>query len=85
MRIRYIIIGASITLVIGITTTVLSFETIPPSEPPENLPKGMTPITPIVGKTSTPLGIYLIFASILVLIGTGIYSLVNFLKRRMRR
>ena len=84
MRIRYIIIGASITLVIGIITTVLSFETIP-SEPPENLPKGMTPITPIVGKTSTPLGIYLIFASILVLIGTGIYSLVNFLKRRMRR
>ena len=84
MKTRYIAIGAVISLLIGIAITMLSFETIP-SEPPENLPKGMTPITPEVGKTSTPAGPYLIYASILVLIGTGIYSLVSFLKRRIRK
>lgn len=83
MKTRYISIGAAATLVLGIVITILSFETFP-SEPPENLPKGMTPITPEVGKTSTPAGPYMIFASIIVLIGTGIYSLVNFLKRRRK-
>ena len=84
MKIRYIAIGAVILLGLGIIITILSFETIP-SEPPENLPKGMTPITPEVGKTSTPAGPYMIVASILVLIGSGIYSLVGFLKRRIRK
>ena len=84
MKIRYITIGAAIFLVLGITITILSFETFS-SEPIENLPEGMTPITPEVGKTSTPAGPYLTFASILVLIGTGIYSLIVFLKRRIRK
>lgn len=81
MKIRYIATGAAISLVLGIVITILSFETIP-SEPPKNLPDGMTPITPEVGKTSTPVGPYMIFASILVLIGTGVYSLIGFLKAR---
>ena len=84
MKSRYIVIGTIISLLIGIAITILSFETIP-SEPPENLPEGVIPITPVVGKTSTPVGPYLIYASILVLIGTGIYSLVGFLKRRIRK
>jgi len=45
----------------------------------------MIPIIPEVGKTSTPVGNYVIIASILVLIGTGIYSLIGFLKRRIRK
>ena len=81
MKIRYIAIGTVVTLVLGIIITLLSFETIE-SEPPENLPEGMTPITPEVGKTSTPLGPYMIFASIIVLFGTGIYSLVGFMRRK---
>lgn len=76
MKTRYITIGATISLVLGITITMLSFETFP-SESPENLPEGMTPIAPEVGKTSTPVGPYLTFASIIVLIGTGIYSLID--------
>jgi len=84
MKTRYIIIGAVIFLLIGIAITILSFETIS-SEPPENLPEGMTPITPVVGKTTTPVGNYMIIASILVLVGTGIYSLVGFLIRRIRK
>ncbi|AFS82586.1 hypothetical protein [Candidatus Nitrosopumilus sediminis] len=79
MKTRYIAIGATIFLLMGITITILSFETIP-SEPPKNLPKGMIPITPEVGKTSIPTGPYIIYASIFVLIGTGIYSLSGFLK-----
>ena len=81
MKTRFIAIGAVLSLLLGITITILSIETIP-SAPPENLPEGMVPITPEVGRTTTPLGNYLIIASILVLIGTGIYSLVCFLKRR---
>ncbi|MCE2506686.1 MAG: hypothetical protein J4F36_09545 [Nitrosopumilaceae archaeon] len=84
MKTRYIAIGAAISLVLGIAITILSFETFP-SEPPENLPEGMTPITPEVGKTSTPVGPYLTFASVLVLIGTGIYSLIGLLKRKIRK
>ena len=68
----------------GIVITVFSFETIP-SEPPEDLPEGMVPITPEVERTTTPVGNYMIITSILVLIGTGIYSLVGFLKRRVRK
>jgi len=45
----------------------------------------MTPITPVVGKTTTPVGNYMIIVSILVLIGTGLYSLVGFLKRKIRK
>ncbi|MCV0409623.1 hypothetical protein [Nitrosopumilus sp.] len=84
MKTRYIAIGAAISLVLGIAITIQSFETIP-SEYPENLPEGMTPITPEVGKTSTPVGNYMIITSILVLIGTGIYFLMGFLKRRIRK
>lgn len=84
MKTRYVAIGATIFLLIGTTITILSFETIP-SEPPENLPKGMVPITPEVGKTSTPAGPIIIYGSILVLIGTGIYSLIGFLKRRNKK
>ena len=84
MKTRYIAIGAAISLVLGIAITILSLETFP-SEPPENLPEGMTPITPEVGKTSTPVGPYLTFASVLVLIGTGIYSLIGLLKRKIRK
>lgn len=84
MKTKYISIGAAIFLLIGITITILSFETIP-SDPPENLPEGMVPITPEVGKTSTPVGPYLSFASVLILIGTGIYSLIGFLKWRIRK
>ena len=75
---------AVISLLTGIVITILSFETIP-SEPLDNLPEDMTPITPVVGKTTTPVGIYLVIASVFVLIGTGIYSLIGFLKRRKRR
>ena len=81
MKIRYIAIGAVISLLLGISISILSIETFP-SEPPQNLPKGMVPITPEVGKTSTPIGIYMIIVSVLVLIGTGIYSLIDFQKRR---
>jgi len=81
MKTRYILIGAAISILIGVAITMLSFETIT-SEPPENLPEGMIPITPVVGKTTTPVGIYMIIASILVLMGTGMYSLVGFLKRK---
>lgn len=84
MKTRFIIIGAAIFLVLGVAITMFSFETIP-YEPPENLPSGMTSITPEIGKTSTPVGNYVTIASILVLIGTGIYFLVCFLKRRIRK
>ncbi|KAF6245443.1 hypothetical protein [Nitrosopumilus sp. b2] len=82
MKTRYITIIAVIFLVLGVAITILSFETIT-SEPPKNLPEGMTPITPEVGKTSTPVGNYMIIGSIMVLIGTGIYSLIGFLKVRI--
>ena len=82
MKTRYIAIGTTISLLFGVLITILSFETIP-SEPPENLPEGMTPITPEVGKTTTPIGNYIIVASIVVLVGTGIYSLIGFLKRKI--
>ena len=81
MKTTNIAIGALISLLLGIAITILSFETFS-SEPTENLPEGMVPITPEVGKTSTPVGPYLIYASVLALIGTGIYSLVGFMKRR---
>ena len=68
----------------GIAITILSFKIIP-SEPPENLPEGMVPITPEVGKTITPVGNYMIITSILVLLGTGIYSLIGFQKRKIGR
>jgi len=82
MKTRYIAIGATIFLLIGIVITILSFEIIP-SEPPENLPEGMIPITPEVWKTTTPMGNYMIITSIIVLLGTGIYSLISFQKRRI--
>lgn len=44
----------------------------------------MTPITPEVGHITTPAGSYMIVASIVVMIGAGIYSLINFLKRNER-
>ena len=84
MKIRFIVVGAAFLLVLGVFITILSFEIIP-SESPENLPEGMVPITPEVGKTTTPVGNYMIVASILVLIGTGIYSIIDFLKRRQRK
>ncbi|KEQ56884.1 hypothetical protein SCCGRSA3_02005 [Marine Group I thaumarchaeote SCGC RSA3] len=83
MKIRYIAIGATAAFVLGIVITLISFESIP-SEPPENLPEGMTPIMPEVGKTSTPAGPYLIFASIIVLIGAGIYSMISLANRRRK-
>ena len=84
MKTRFITIGAALFLMLGVAITLFSFETIP-SEFPENLPEGMTPITPEVGHTTTPVGNYMIIASIIVLIGTGIYSLIGFLKRRIRK
>ena len=80
MKSRYIAISAAISLVLGIAITNQSIETIP-SAPPENLPKGMTPITPEVSKISNPAGPIMIIMSILVLIGTGIYSMIGFLTR----
>lgn len=84
MKINYIAIGAAISLMLGIAITILSIETIP-SEPTENLPDYMTPISPEVGKTTTPIGNYMIVTSIIVLIGSGIYSLIRFLKRIIRK
>ena len=84
MRTRYIAIGSTIFLLIGIAITILSLE-ITTSEPIEDLPEGMVSITPTVAKTTTPIGNYMIIASILVLIGVGIYSLIGFLKRKMRK
>ena len=84
MKIRFLILGAIIFLMLGFAITMFSFETIP-YEPPENLPKGMIPITPVIGKTATPIGIYLIIASILVLVGTGFYLLISFLNSRNRK
>ncbi len=84
MKARYVAIGAAISLLLGIAVSVLSIETVP-SEPPENLPEGMTPITANVGRTTTPVGNYMIIAGIVVLIGSGIYSLISSLKRKIRR
>lgn len=81
MRVRYIATGAAVTLLLGAAVTVLSFEEVT-SEPLEDLPEGVTPITPVVGKTTTPVGGYMMAAGILVLIGSGIYSLARLLKRR---
>ena len=84
MKTRHIAISAAVFLALGIVITILSFETFS-SEPPEDLPEGMVPITPEVGKTSTPIGPYMIYASSLVLIGVGIYSLVSSLKKKIRK
>ncbi|MCE2498728.1 MAG: hypothetical protein J4F28_07060 [Nitrosopumilaceae archaeon] len=80
MKIRYVAIGAAVTLLLGAAVTVLSFEVVT-SEPLEDLPEGVTPITPTVGRTTTPVGVYMVAAGIAVLIGSGIYSLARSLKR----
>lgn len=84
MKARYIAIGAAATLLLGIVVNVLSLEEVP-SEPPEDLPEGMTPITPEVGRTTTPVGNYMMVTGIAVLIGSGIYYLVRSMKRIRRR
>ncbi len=57
-----------------------------PSEPAEDLPMGMTPITPEVGKTTAnPVGMYLTVAGIVALIGSGIYSPIGVLRRKIGR
>ena len=81
MKTIHVIIGALFLLLFGIFITVLSFEEVS-SEPPENLPEGMVPITPEVGKTLTPIGNYIIIASVLTLMGTGIYSAISFFKTK---
>ncbi|MCG8531298.1 MAG: hypothetical protein MI749_11590 [Desulfovibrionales bacterium] len=81
MKARYVAIGAAAILLLGAAVTVLSLEEVT-SEPPENLPEGMTPITPTVGRTTTPVGPYMMAAGVSVLIGSGIYSLAGYLKRR---
>lgn len=82
MKARYVAIGAAAILLLGAAVTVLSFEEVT-SEPPENLPEGVTPITPTVGRTTTPVGPYMVAAGIFVLVGSGIYSLAGYLKRRI--
>ena len=84
MKVRYIAIGAAATLLLGVAVTVLSFEEVT-SEPLENLPEGVTPITPVVGRTTTPVGGYMMAAGITTLIGSGIYSLARSLKRGIGR
>ena len=81
MRAGYIAIGAAVSLLLGAAVTVLSFEEVT-SEPREDLPEGVTPITPVVGKTTTPIGVYMMAAGIAALAGIGIYSLARSLKRR---
>ena len=83
MNVRYVAVGAAIFLLLGVALSVLSIETVP-SEPPENLPEGVTPITPSVGRITTPVGFYMIIAGITVLIGSGIYSLIRSLKGKTR-
>ena len=81
MRARYVATGAAATLLLGAAVTVLSLEEVT-SEPLENLPEGVTPITPTVGRTTTPVGPYMMAAGIVTLAGSGIYSLAGYLKRR---
>ncbi len=84
MKIKIIAIAAMVCLLLGFAITILSFETIP-SEPPEDLPEGMVPITPEVGKTTNPVGPYMMAAGVLVLIGTAVYSLTGFLKGKIAK
>ena len=81
MKVRYVAIGAAATLLLGAIVTVLSFEEVT-SEPLEDLPEGVTPITPTVGRATTPVGGYMMVAGIVTLVGSGIYSLAGYLKRR---
>ncbi len=83
MNVRHVAVGAAISLLLGVALSVLSIETVP-SEPPGNLPEGMTPIAPNVGRTTTPVGFYMIIAGITVLVGSGIYSLIGSLKGKTR-
>ena len=82
MKTRYIAIGATIFFLIGIAISFLSFESIT-SEHQEHGYRDMIPITPTVGKMTNPVGVPMIIVSILVLIGTGIYSLIKILKRKI--
>lgn len=84
MRVRYVAAAAAAVLLLGAVVTMLSFEVVT-SEPPEDLPEGMTPIVPTVGKSTTPVGGYMMGTGIVVLIGSGIYSLARFLARRIGR
>lgn len=84
MKARYIAIGAAVTLLLGVAVNVLSLKEVS-YEPLEDLPEGMTPITPEVRRTATPAGNYMIIAGIAVLIGSGIYSIICSLKRIRRR
>lgn len=84
MKTRHIFISALALFLVGILITMLSFETVS-SAPPENLPNYMTPIPAEVGKTTTPIGIYMIVTGIAVMIGTGIYCIIIFTKKRIRQ
>ena len=81
MKVRYIAIGAVAALLLGAAVTVLSLEEVT-SEPPGDLPESVTPITPTVVRATTPVGGYMMAAGITALVGSGIYSLAGYLKRR---
>lgn len=81
MKVRYIATGAAAALLLGAAVTVLSLEEVT-SEPPEDLPESVTPITPTVIRATTPIGGYMMAAGITALAGSGIYSLAGYLKRR---
>lgn len=80
MKVRHTAIGAAATLLLGVAVSVLSLEEVT-SEPPEGLPEDVTPITPTVIRTTTPIGGYMMAAGIAILVGSGIYSLARSLKR----
>ena len=82
MKARYIAIGSTIFLVLGIIITIFSFTTAI-SEATEKFSDGMTPAT-YVGIKTNPVGTYIIIASAIVLISTGVCSLLCFLKRRIK-
>ena len=84
MRVRYVAAAAAAVLLLGAAVTLLSFEEVA-SEPPGDLPEGMTPIVPTVAKATTPVGGYMMAAGIVALVGSGIYSLARSLARRIRR
>ena len=82
MKVRYIAIASVIFLLIGMIITIHSITTIPAKQI-NDLSDNMTPIITYVGKP-VAVGPYLMYASFLVLVGVGIYSLTVFLNKRVR-
>ena len=77
MRVRYIAIGAAAVLLLGTAVTALSFEGMPT----EHLRQEGALVTPVVEKTTTPAGPYMMVAGVAALVGSGT-CMARSLKRR---